>query len=491
MHWDMMHNKKIARFFMERKPIVLPMLIFCITAIVVGVYISTRTDSPTEQRAHAAYPPGTISDRAKRVKIMQDALNIGTQEFETDDLNPSAIISPETMAYGALAEIYLYGLYPGRDIEKGQQALQYLVADQDMNASSPTYGEIPFTLNSPSSVGKNNNSNSFVPVGIILNGYSAKLSFSFESSFRPHVVAMLSAIKRLNSNWPYKEQDIANYVLLGQYLNDATTVAQGSQKLDGLIAEIKRRGISEYTSPGYYATTLVALNAGYMYAKDATIKAKFKTLHDFYWEEIMANYFIGNKSFSGPNSRSYAWDFNATGMDYTMFAEGIGRLDSSPNIGKLHPFIGAVQTLNAEEAGYHPDSSIMSLGTISTKGVKSKWDTLPGADRYNYITSDVTLGASSRDYSVNKQDRTFSAELANVSLLRMSQVTDGKNRRYGKIDHTSPIGQSGTKDFYLSHPVAVQEQGNLLYLSNVQPASRTECRRRAVCECTRHLDASR
>jgi hypothetical protein len=463
----------------KQKFLLLTVVVSVVTILVIVVAMKAiRFSGADPQRVeNTSADTGTLSpsERARRVTIMQDALAVGTAEFETDDLHADAQISPEVMSSGALAEVYL-----NRSASKAQEAINYLLADQNMTkpadplACNATYGDIPFTLNNPNSVGKNNNSNSFVAIGVILNGYKDRLGASFADSKKANFEAMMYSIKRYNKClWPLKDQDLVNFVLMGQYLNQPDTVQMGSDKLTELINQIKSRGISEYDSPGYYATTLVSHTMGYIFAKDPAIKAKFKTIIEYYWEDIMANYWKGNKSFTGPNSRSYAWDYNVTGMDYYLFGENLGRLDSSSNLGKIHPFIGAYQTINTEERGYHPNGQIVNLGSIATRVVKSKWDTLPGGDRYNFITPDFTLGASSHDYSDKKQDRSFSAELANVNLLRMSTVTDGKNRGYGKINHSSAIGQSGTRDFYLDHPVGVQEQGNLLYLTNVQPKSRT------------------
>lgn len=362
----------------------------------------------------------------------------------------------------ALAKLAL-----GGDPRGAERLLRFCFQQQNMDPNSGTYGEVPWQVGHPEISDKNAIEFTMQAVGPILLQYGDKLSEPFKQELLGHVHAAFAAMRRHKVPVSYTNiflMKTVNMILSGEAAGDAQAAADGYAQLDEWIDYTRRAGIHEFDSPTYYATDLNSLVLAYRYAARPEARAKFKSILDYFWKDIAANYFPGRQNLSGPHSRDYDFLTGHGGLEFYLQTAGLRQTPppQSVDLEKIAVLI------NESKGGYHPDPAILALAKIPERVVLQTFELQPGTDRYNYITPDFSIGSSSANY--NAQDKPIKIELAAPKELpEITVVPDIFDNPYGKLKVKDRSGHNKPHHVPLS-PTAVQEKGTLLVLLDLDPA---------------------
>jgi hypothetical protein len=350
--------------------------------------------------------------------------------------------------------------------------LRLVFARQNMDPSSPKYGELPWQLNGDDVHDANAIEFGTQPLAPILLGYGSRLSSGFQGEkMRSHVRAALAALQRHQVPVSYTNiylMNTVNTILLAQAVDDRESLARGVRQLDNWMDTTKANGIHEFDSPTYYCTTLNSLGLGYRYATDGDTRAKFKAILDYFWRDIAANYFAGARRLSGPHSRDYDFLYSTGGIDLYLAAEGL----VDPQGYKKLDMEKTLVIENESGNGYHPDASILSAAGLPERTIEQVWDDDRGHDRYNYITPQFAIGSANGDYG--PQDKMIEIELASAKdLPGISVVPDVFDAPYGLVRTRDRSGHNKPTHIPL-HPATVQHKNVLLTLLDLDASHEKE-----------------
>ncbi len=400
-----------------------------------------------------------IGQRAQRIAKIQEAVAPVVAKLDKRLAAPAAEPVIRDLANAALAKLIISNDGPG-----AESLLRLEFAQQNMDAHSPDFGNLPWQIGHPDIHDANAIEFGMQPIGPIWLGHGRQLSPAFKAEMLPHLRAALAAIHRHQVKVTYTNiflMKTVNLILLGEAIGDKDAAAEGYSQLDQWIAWTRQAGISEYDSPTYYSVDLNSLAMGYRYSARAETRAKFKAILDYIWRDIAANYFAPRHSLSGPHSRDYD------------FLNGTGDLDIYLYVEALQPSLD-MKYINLEKAllldgvtSYQPDSDILNSAHIPQKLVIQSYDAGPAAWRYNYITPDFAIGCADGDHG--PQDKLFSLELTGSnSQPVISVVPDTTDQPYGLAKVKAKDGHE--KPVHLSlHLTAVQQKGVALLLLDLDP----------------------
>jgi hypothetical protein len=203
---------------------------------------------------------------------------------------------------------------------------------------------------------------------------------------------------------------------------------------------------------------------GYLYATDPALRARFKSILDYFWTDICANFFPGRDKVAGPYSRDYDFLTGHGGLQIQTYLVGLST-DPSPQAIDLEKVYMFENELNH---GYHPGPDIVALAHRSDRIIESKYDLEANRDRYHYVTRDFSIGSASGEY--NAQDKFINIELASQKdLADITIVPDKQDNPYGKIKTKDRSGHS--KPTHIPpHATSVQDRGAMLTLLDLDPS---------------------
>ncbi|MCX6926821.1 MAG: hypothetical protein NT154_26995, partial [Verrucomicrobia bacterium] len=296
-----------------------------------------------------------------------------------------------------------------------------------------------------------------------------KLSESFRLDAPPHIRAAIAAIRRHNVPLRYSNiflMKLVNLLLLGQAIGDGDAVAEGKAYFELWLASTRTNGVTEYDSPTYSPIQADSLALAHNLTSDPALKARLKTVLDFYWADFAANYFAGRQTMTGPASRNYNQGFllSDANIEYSYYLAGLRSKPPADTFLSDSVRAWTVARMN----DYRPPPGILALADLPERTVRSKFGAGPGQDRYVWITPDFSLGSASAYYG--PQDRRICAELASEKKLPIiSFVVDALDAPFGLVRSTDRGGHN--KPHHLPHLLAtVQEKGLLLALTDLSPA---------------------
>lgn len=111
---------------------------------------------------------------------------------------------------------------------------------------------------------------------------------------------------------------IWNLIALGEYLNDKFLANEGVKLLKEWIVYTYNNGITEFLSPVYYAIDLENLTLIYNFARNNEAKEIAKYALDFFWLEIMVNWYLPSNRLGGTHSRCYDRLYGHGALDKTV-----------------------------------------------------------------------------------------------------------------------------------------------------------------------------
>jgi hypothetical protein len=398
----------------------------------------------------------TTPDHAARVEFLHNGLEKSLSALERKAATPGVSITTRELTNGAMAEVLLRG-----DGKSAAGLLRLVFNTQDMDPRSPNYGMLPWQTADRDISDLNAIEFCTQAMGPLLLHYKDKLPPGFVAEMLPHLRAAFAALDRHDVKVSYTNiflMKTVNMILIARAIDDRVTEAKGRRQLDDWIDYTRQAGIHEFDSPTYYSVDLNSLFMGYLYAGDAKLRAKFKSILDYFWTDISANFFEGRDKVAGPYSRDYDFLTGHGGLQIQTWLAGLSTDPARQDI-DLEKVYMLENELNH---GYHPDTDIITLSHKPDRVIESKYDLKPVRDRYNYIARDFSAGSASGEYC--PQDKFVNIELASPKdLADITVVPDTQDNPYGKIKTKDRSGHN--KPHHIPpHATSVQDHGAMLTL---------------------------
>jgi hypothetical protein len=414
--------------------------------------------------AHAQAPEPTLAsqDYATRLQLIAGYVSADLAKFEANLQSPK----PEPTSRDISAAALVYAMRD-QDFAKAQALLEHLFTLQAMDPASKSYGSVLWQENHPEISDANAIEFTSMALGPLFLRYSGKFTPEFQAAAKPHLQAAVVAMLRHNVPVAYTNiffMRFENLILLGEYLHDPSAVAQGVAFMDQWIQFTRENGISEFDSSVYSGVQTNVVHDLYSNVQDPAIKAKVKVILDYLWTDFSANFFAPRQEICGPSSRTYSFvshDYNVNGHLY------LGGLETKPPLAVQILSEDGMTWANGTWDKYRPAAKILALGSVPVRIVEQRWGSLPGMDRYNYITPDFSIGSASRFYG--EQDRLVAIHLATAKPMPViTVVPDAFDSPYGNVVKLEKGGHRKIR--HLKYLIsAVQEKGSLLALYDLAP----------------------
>jgi hypothetical protein len=349
--------------------------------------------------------------------------------------------------------------------------LRRILATQDMDPGSATYGAVPWQVNHPEIQDANAIEFAMQAIGPLLKHYGGRLDPGFRAELERHVRAAFPCLRRHQVPVSYTNiflMKTVNLILLGEAVGDQGVAAEGYRQLDDWVAYTRQAGIHEFASPTYYSTDLGSLLMGCLYAARPGAQRTFPRILDYFWADIAANSFAPRQDLSGPHSRDYDFLGGDGGLLLNMALVGLRQ-----ELGPAKPDPEKVFLLeNGLNHGYTPPAAILALARVPERVVTGRWDLEPGKTRTNYLTPDFAIGSASASYG--PQDKLIAVELGSRKELPViSVVPDVFDAPYGKFKSRDRSGHSKPRHPPL-RPAVAQEKGAVLALLDLDPRAEKE-----------------
>ena len=179
----------------------------------------------------------TEEERQHRIGVIEKYVHDALLKFEPALTAPIPSASTRDYTHAALAYMLL-GNGDESSVAKAQIALGRFMSVQNMNASSPEFGKVPWTAVNPEV--HDDNAIEFTASGLapLLLIYGDRFPRSFLDELRPHLQASLAAIAHHNVRISYTNialMKASNQILLGEYLQDAATISAGRAMFEDWI----------------------------------------------------------------------------------------------------------------------------------------------------------------------------------------------------------------------------------------------------------------
>jgi hypothetical protein len=401
-------------------------------------------------------------DHATRIDYLRNGLEKTLSSLEVKAAKSGASISTRDLTNGAMAEVMLRG-----DGKRAADLLRLAFNTQQMDPHAGRFGMLPWETANPTISDLNAIEFGTQSMGPLLLHYKDKLPAGFVDELLPHLRAAFVALDQHEVKVSYTNiflMKTVNMILIAEAIKDRETEAKGRKQLDDWIDYTRHAGIHEFDSPTYYSADLNSVFMGYLYATDADLRAKFKSILDYFWTDICANFFAGRDKDSGPYSRDYDFLTGHGGLQIQTYLMGFSN-DPSPQALDLEKIYMLENELNH---GYHPGAEIAALAHKPDRVIESKYDLEPNRDRYNYVTRDFSIGSASGEY--NAQDKFINIELASQKdLADITIVPDKQDNPYGKLKTKDRSGHN--KPTHIPpHATSVQDRGAMLTLLDLDPS---------------------
>jgi hypothetical protein len=373
-----------------------------------------------------------------------------------------------------LTQFVHYSLATGRDPAKAEYALRKCFDAQDVDPKSKKFGTVLWKQNHPEIDDPNAIEFTLHGIAPALIRYRDRLSPEIREYLKPHLIAGVAALQAHHVSVDYTNiflMKATNLLLVGQYLSDPSIVGQGRQMLATWLQSVKEHGITEYDSPTYSSIVLNCLTPAHDLTADAEAKALLKTALDYVWSDVAANYFPGQQTLCGAQSRNYSFTSSVNILCNNYFLEGLR--DTPGPIGLFNEGPDTyINALESRESGYHPAPEILALAQLPTRSIHQRVGSQPGMDRTTYITPDFSVGSSSHWYG--EQDRLINIQLASSKVLPdIAVVADEFDSPYGRVKRPDRAGHQ--KPVELKRDVSiVQHDGTILALMNLVGAQNRE-----------------
>ena len=353
-----------------------------------------------------------------------------------------------------------------------------MLTKQDKNASDTSFGQFFWNYGGVAPTDPNATEFCLRPLAVILESYKDRLGVNYVNTIKQDVLYALAASR--NHSVPPNYTNIytmraLNLIMLGEALGDSSSFDAGRTALGTWRDDVAREGMHEYDSPTYSVVTYSNLLLGAHNIKDVVLADTFRSMATFLAVDLAANYFDGQGRLSGSHSRDYDFMTGGDAVHQVYYLEGLRKKLPNFYAGNegIIPYLDRLENnlveLKDSSCSFPADALAWSKSWLP-RVIKSRWGPTAsvGQDRYNFITSQFSIGSSGTYYGL-PQDKAVSADLTSASsLAQFSLVYDPYDAPYGKKQDTDGVGflKPNHLQFFGAN---VQEKGSILSLANLSP----------------------
>lgn len=406
-----------------------------------------------------AYPSSVLleSDRIARLESMRADLVKRTTDFSATLKQVGQQPTLRDLTHGAQAL-----LATGGSAKDAEGMITRAFSQQQMDTAAVDFGTFPWQEGHTEIQDANAIDFTMRPLAAIFALYSDQLSPTFKSGALPHLKAGIEALKRHQVTPSYTNiyvMNLVSLIVLGETLGDSSAISKGASNLNTWAKLLATSGLGEYDSPTYSAVQLATLHYGYNLIKDQGMHEIFKRALDLTWLDVAANFFPGTGTLSGSHSRDYDFLFGKGLLDRYYYLEGM--IPVMGGGGELSDLVSVA--MGELEGNYRPPEAPIRLARGGERLIRSRYGSLTGQERYNFVTPDFAIGSSGSGYG--PQDKQVSVQFASVKSMfpNVAVWFDRFDSPYGKFK--SPDKSGHLKPTHMQNLIAsVQERGSLLLL---------------------------
>lgn len=215
--------------------------------------------------------------------------------------------------------------------DRALAAVEFVLANQDMDAASPQYGN--FRVFAGDTEPTDQNWSAFI------GGYLLVFVERYGQQLRPELLQPIydsiraAAQHRLCTRIPLQNTNITlltafDLIKAGELLDDPLLLDAGTTLWRSMVDFTLGSGIAEYNSPNYYKVDLYALGFIADYVRDGEIARQADQLRELLWCSIATRYHANTRQIAGPFSRTYtdrmAYEFD--GMHPFLYRDSGGQI---------------------------------------------------------------------------------------------------------------------------------------------------------------------
>ncbi len=219
----------------------------------------------------------------------------------------------------------------------------------------------------------------------------------------------------------------SDLILLGQALENAEAVAEGSRRLSVFIRTLWEQGVREYVSPTYYGINLESALLLEALASDAAVRQSAAAIRELLEKDIALNRLDRRVVLSGTCSRTYDFLFKRGELDQALVPFG-WMAPPAPGGGTFrHRFFARLYS------PHHPDDATLALSERFPRTVTQRWGFSPRESRVHYLCRDVSLSTSASIYG--QMDIPLSVDLpysGDRPEVQLYFLPDGRDDPYAK-----------------------------------------------------------
>jgi len=344
----------------------------------------------------------------------------------------------------------------GGDLSNITHALNIAERMQDLDSSSPTYGNFRWYWFNESVGDRNAVEFSMRSAGLLYRLHRDKIPHDARAKLEK---IMRTAVKGiLNHPVPESYTNIFimktwNLISLGELLGMPDVTEEGYRHLDRFVIYTAENGIHEYLSPTYYGTDLESLVLIERYAGRERARRQARALLKLFWTDIAANWFEPARRLGGAHSRDY---------DYL---HGHGILEPFlQHYGWLPPQrLSAGRIIFMSKAAFRPEPALKEMSLQFPRLVRQSWGEFWYNTATNYLTETYCLGTAGANYG--PMDKPLTILFADPELVGAYFLMDARRDPYGRTK--IPQGRSGHKKALHLRPflMTVQDKGEALLLA--------------------------
>lgn len=209
----------------------------------------------------------------------------------------------------------------------------------------------------------------------------------------------------------------SNLILLGELYNRNDWSQEGLRRLNRFLAHTWQNGVSEFSTPVYYALNLETLAMLARGTKTPAIRQKAETLLEYFTAEIACRWFFPAQRLAGAYSRTYHY---ADSDPYLLYVLQCWGWEPLPQESSNITMIGILN------GGYFPPSpsSILSPRLVKQQSTEGEQGSL-----VTFLTPQFAMGSAFLPNGCRKDDVLFAIDLPNRP--RCYFFPDGRENPYG------------------------------------------------------------
>lgn len=381
------------------------------------------------------------------------------------------------ISWSTYTDLLLNNLATVADPNHSSIALNGLLALQDKDPQSPTYGNIRWYDDITKIVDWNGIEFVTQRLLIVMRLYNDRLSPEQSKQIRDFLDLARIGIQKHRVDPAYTNiflMKAANLIGLGDILDQPELTDTGRQLLAGWLARARRIGVEEYLSPVYTAVDIENLALVVNLSNDPEARLLARAGLDILWTDVALHWYRAGERLGGPHSRDYNRLLNRSTINELVARAGWS--DDTQEI-RLKPFTAYA---------YAPPSPATDslFKAPLPRFVVSRVGEAPEKRIAAYVGRSLYLGSAGTGY--HSHDNLLVANLGSgAEVPTISAFMDGRGDHYGtkpyiekasghpKIQHLRPFvasAQNGAEALFLLSSQGSGPEGTMLETTVILPA---------------------